>query len=468
MINLETIEDRRLSASRASEDKFTSPIQASHTQAQIWFADQFSESTYQHHWTILQINGPLHIESLKRAYNEVINKHDILKSAFEIHENELYQKVFQREEWSFDALDFSQASYSEIRHFMVREARRSFKLDKQPAIRAMLVKGGEDCFYFSIGIHPIAADKASISVFWHEVTHSYQVIESGSFLETRDKGLQFLEVANQQIADLEIGKEDQALEAWKRELSTFEQATITPDHKIDSEQNASYSILNFRLSDEVRKPIENQCEELEIEGHLYFLTAYKILLQQYTGRTDLMVACSFDGRCEDHKSMIGPFENVFPILSSIDTNRSFLDLVGDTGEALKQGTKYPHYPVHEIKIQSKFGYEEFTELSTKECSGIKFEWEVSPLENGPYELAFTINKDSEDLKAFVTFRTDLFKQGTIANLVQSFEEILKFITLDPNRPVSELSLTGHDEGEDSEVNFSGPTNFQNEIELNRI
>lgn len=449
MMNLEMIEDL--------------PIQVSQNQERIWLSDKLTESPHRHHWTVLNITGSLNIRSLQCAYNDVINKHQILKSAFDNRENELSQRVFQCEEWNFDVLDFNKASYSEIRHFMIREARRSFKLHRQPAIRAMLIKGDTDHYYFSVGIHPIAADKGSIQVFWNDLIQRYQVIEEDENFRTPDPGLQFSEVISEVKAPFTISEKGQASDAW--ELSDFEPAPVMVDQNRTVEQKAIYSILNFPISDELRQSIEIHCAQLGIDNQLYFLTAFKTLLSQTTGKDNLVVGCPFDSRQEHHKSVIGPFENILPVTSRIDPTRSFSELVKEVRNTVDQAINRGNTPAHHIDIQCKFGYEEHPTADFIAFANTQFEWEMSPMDCSPFDLTLTVKKESGDLKAYVVFRADLFNKATITGLLQGFEEVLKFVVSAPDRPVSELALGDDHEAEQGHMDVSEIASFQNELDL---
>ena len=468
-----------ISNQQEGKDEYTLPennYPLSFFQERVWFMEDKEGNGHKHLAAFGQITGTLDVEALQNAFSHVVNGHQILRTIFKHHEGAPFQVPLAKRDWSFKVLDFSRACFSEIKHFVVREAKRPFKLDKDPAIRAILVKGAEDCYYFSVAMHPLVADRSSMGIFYDELIRSYGDLTSGKM---DDHFLPHQSFADHVVQVRENGVSNSlspALDYWRNQLNGYKAQFVRQDSTTEEKKKCTtYAVVNYRLSDEVSDGISSQCVRHDVDRFAYLLAAYKVFLFKQTGKKDTVVGSPFENREHaSHQNLIGPLANILPIRTIIDPAKSFLNFTSTLQETLSEAQAHQHVPYERIAsmvecdclLQSKFVFQDISKVNLKEHAGIRFEWEMSPVENADFELTFTVVQEPEGLRVYAAYCTESYHEATIYQWLRQFESLLKGLTQQPDGAIAELKVAVEkQESKSRNPYLSKPNPFQNEVEL---
>lgn len=405
--------------------------------------------------TLCKITGALDVSVLQNAYANVINQHEVLRTVYQHNEGTPYQEILPQEDWGFDVLDFCRASSGEIMAFLTRESRRSFKLEKGPSIRAILVKSDVNCHYFSLVVHNISADRSSIPVFCNDLIQHYEALLTGKALDTVPLNLQYVDYACWQREKWDRETIDNKLGFWYNKLSGYAPLQLNDNSLSPVDTRKQGSVIDQKISKEVRDRVIQRCLDHDVTLYMYLLAAYKILLYQYTGESDLIVGSPVSNQQnEGTVSLIGDFVNTLPLRSEIDPSNSFTDFLSEICETVMCAVQNQEVPIEKIitgvediqditesaLIQTILVLDHAPEANVQEVGGVKFEWETIATVSDKSDLTFTVVQKANELIVNVNYSKKLFSDETIIGLINHLENILNAVTENPEIAVSEVPL----------------------------
>jgi len=150
----------------------------SFAQQRLWFLQQLDPDSAAYHLLVFyRLKGQLNVEAWERSLNEIIRRHEVLRTVFRERNGTPVQIVQPTVHIGLPLLDLSPLSQPEIaretEHIFETEAARPFSLYDGPLLRAMLLKFSEDEHGFYLVIHHIVTDGWSMDIFMSELTTLY-------------------------------------------------------------------------------------------------------------------------------------------------------------------------------------------------------------------------------------------------------------------------------------------------------
>ena len=161
---------------RISRDK---DLPLSFAQQRLWFLDQLEPgSTVYNVPGALRIEGPLGVEVLERCFNEIVRRHEALRTTFSTVEEEPVQVIAASTKVSLPVIDISHFSETEreeeARRLALEEANKPFDLRQGPLFRTALIRLGENDHILLLSLHHIVSDGWSMGVLYRELSTFYQ------------------------------------------------------------------------------------------------------------------------------------------------------------------------------------------------------------------------------------------------------------------------------------------------------
>ncbi|MCU0516902.1 MAG: condensation domain-containing protein, partial [Oscillatoria sp. Prado101] len=356
----------------------------SFAQQRLWFIDQLEpgNSAY-NETTALRLQGVLNVPALERSLNEIVRRHEILRTTFATVGGEPVQIINNFEECASaagsgaastgDGEDFGSASNqqcpewakaqlqtaphcplppmpnsltleivdlrqvleykreSEFWQLSAQKAKQPFDLSKGPLLRATLFQLGEQTSALLLVAHHTVSDGWSSRVLLREMAALYQAYCAGTPSPLPELPIQYADFAVWQRQWL-TGKTLQSLLSyWKEQLAgasfVLELPALKRPLKAElSRRGCRHSlILSEKLSESV-KALSREC------GATLFMTllaAFQTLLYRHTGQEDIIVGSASAGRNRaEIEPLIGFFINTLVLRSLLGGNPSFRELLG--------------------------------------------------------------------------------------------------------------------------------------------
>jgi amino acid adenylation domain-containing protein len=442
---------------RISRDK---NLPLSFAQQRLWFLDQLEPgSTVYNVPGALRIGGPLSVEVLERCFNEIVRRHEALRTTFSTVEEEPVQVIAASTNVSLPVIDISDFSESEreeeARRLALEEANKPFDLRQGPLFRTALIRLGENDHVLLLSLHHIVSDGWSMGVLYRELSALYQAFANEEPSPLPDLPIQYADFAAWQREWLQGEVLESQLSYWKKQLAGAAAVlNLSTDRPRPARQSYRGARQSIELSSELTQGLKALSRKEGVTLYMTLLAAFQILLHRYTGQDDIVVGSPIANRNRiEIEGLIGFFVNTLVLRSDHSGNPTFRELLPRVRETALEAYAHQDLPfeklVEELRpdrdlsrsplFQVMFVLQNAPagELNSKGLN-------VSPMrmagETTKFDLTLSVHEGGPGLRAGLQYSTDLFDEATIARMLGHFETLLEGIVANPEQRISDLPI----------------------------
>ncbi|MCY8701099.1 non-ribosomal peptide synthase/polyketide synthase [Bacillus spizizenii] len=395
---------------------------------------------------ILTLEGRIDMDRLQTAFHRLIQRHESLRTGFEMICGEPMQMVKPEVEFTIERYKATAEEVEELFRTFVRP----FDLSQAPLLRVGLIELEQEKHIFMFDMHHIVTDGASMNIFIEELIQLY---DGKELAPLRIQYKDFTAWQQQAEQKERIKKqEDYWLDVFHEALPSFELPKDFARPQVRSFEGKRY---NFVLNESVVQGVK-QLEELTgSTTYMILFAAYTILLAKYSGQEDIVVGTPVAGRVHDDlQHIIGMFVNTLAIRTAPAGEKTFKDYVTETKETMLKAYENQEYPFEELV--EKLGVQR--DLSRNPLFDTMFvlqnteqtDIEIDSLAVRPYEethavakfdLQLTFEMHQHEIQGSFDYCTKLFKKRTIATLAQDYVMILSAVIQNSSIPLKEIQLS---------------------------
>ena len=438
---------------------------ATEAQHRFWMLSQLEggAKAYQINGAV-QINGNIEADLFINAFEEVVKRHEILRTHFQTNDSGVLQQFitpWEQFNIAFSNMDFSETSnpYFEIEQFIENENEQVFDLTNGPLFKAALLQTSETHFVFYLSLHHIISDGWSLEVLSAEVLNNYKNLLAGNENAESPLLIQFKDY----VSWLENrSSENDYLKSEKYWLDKFDGATPVLDLPIINKRPAIKTYAGKQLSYDFSISLLNQLKTFSKEQQLTLFTtlmaAVKTLLHRYSNQEEIVVGVPVAGREHpDLENQIGLYLNILAIKSSIDKDDSFLNLLEGERQLLLDAYTHQDYQFNTLveKLNLKRDrsrsplFDVMVVLQNQESlSSIQKNSNYNDFILEDYKLArdtsqfdLTFNfVEREGLLLDIQYNTDLYAEEFIESMFLHLENVMKQIIENPEQNVGALNF----------------------------
>ena len=290
--------DNPENASRIPRRRSRKEAPPSFGQERLWFLDQLQPgSTVYNVSDALRINGPLKVAALERSLNEIIRRHDALRTTFSVVEGKLLQIISSSLNLSLPVVDLSNREQEDkARRFAGEEARLPFDLARGPLLRATLLRLGEEDHVLLLNMHHIVSDSWSMGVLYRELSVLYETFLNARPSPLPDLPIQYGDLAVWQREWLQREVLEKQLSYWKNQLENFSTLQLPTDRPRPALQSFRGERQSIELSEELAQGLKALSRSEGVTLFMTLLAAFQTLLHRYTGQNDVVVGSPIAGR----------------------------------------------------------------------------------------------------------------------------------------------------------------------------
>ena len=151
----------------------------SFSQQRLWFLDQYEPNSSVYNIpSALRLRGFLDIGVLEQSLNEIIRRHESLRTTFSMVDGEPVQVIAPPGGFSLAVVDLGDhpegEREEEARRLVSEEAGRPFDLARGPLFRSKVLRLGEDDHVLLLTMHHIVSDGWSMGVLYRELSVLYR------------------------------------------------------------------------------------------------------------------------------------------------------------------------------------------------------------------------------------------------------------------------------------------------------
>jgi amino acid adenylation domain-containing protein len=436
----------------------------SFAQQRLWLLDQLEPdtSTYNEH-KAMRISGRLDVGALERSLNEIVRRHEALRTRFEMADGEPVQVIAPTMGVELPIEDLSGLPQAEREAEALRrarqEARRSFDLERGPLVRAKLVRLDQEEHLLLLTMPHIVTDGWSTGILWQELTALYGAFSEGKPSPLPELPIQYADYAVWQREWLTGEVLEEQLGYWKRQLAdipALEFPTDRPRPPVQTHRGVRRYLMLPRSLAEALKDLSRR------EGVTLFMVllgAFQVLLSRYSGQEDIAVASPIAGRNRaETEGLIGCFVNMLVLRTDLSGDPTFRKLLGRVRETTLGAYDHQELPfeklVEELQPQRDLSRVPFSQVmfalqnmpgEALKLPDLTLERQEVEIGTVKYDFSFFISEQPEGLKGGLAYNLDLFDEATIERMLGHFRTLLESIAAAPDLHLSELPLLTKEE-----------------------
>jgi acyl carrier protein len=441
----------------------------SFAQQRLWFIDQLNPGSAVYNIPgAVRLEGDLDIDALERVINEIIRRHEALRTRFEVNGGEPSQVIDAWTPRKLEIVDLttlsSEAMEEEVARRAREEAETGFDLSQGPLLRVKVLKLKDADHVLLYTMHHIASDGWSAGIMISEVETLYKAFSMGEESPLDELPIQYADFAIWQRSWLQGEMLENQLAYWRRQLAgqlpALELPADRPRPARPSYRGAQHwLLLPTALSDSLKA--------LSLKRHstlfMTLMAAFKTLLYYLTRQTDICVGTDIANRNHaETEKLIGFFVNQLALRTRLSPSLNFEELLRRVREvtleafarqdlpfeklveALNPDRDESHTPLFQVKMTLQNASDEQVSLPGLTLSSLG-----TAISATKHDLLLDLIDTKDGIGASLQYNTDLFEEHTPARILRRFHALLERIVERPDAKLQELveSLIDEDERE---------------------
>jgi amino acid adenylation domain-containing protein len=430
----------------------------SFAQQRLWFLDQLEPSLLAYNiLKAIRLTGLLNVAALEQAFNEIVSRHEVLRSTIPTVEGRPILVVAPAFTSSLPVIDltyFPEAEWgAEVQRRVSAEAQCPFDLAQGPLLRTILLKLSEQQHVLLLTVHHIVFDGWSFDILFRELTAFYEAFSTGRPVAVPELHIQYADFARWQRDWLRGEVLEAQLSYWgqqlKGNLPVLELPADRPRPPVQTFRGAKQSLL---LSKDLTRALKALSHREGVTLFMTLLAAFKTLLHRYTGQDDIIVGSLAAGRSRaEIERMIGFFASTLVLRTELSGNPTFRELVIRVREVclgayahqdlpferlveiLQPARDMSHHPVFQVL----FAFQNIPRPPF-ELAGLT----MAPVEidsgTAMFDLTLFMEEKQQSLVGTFEYNADLFDAATISRMMAHFQNLLDAIIADPERRISDF------------------------------
>ncbi|MGX5439995.1 amino acid adenylation domain-containing protein [Bacillus thuringiensis] len=423
----------------------------------------------------LLVKGEVEVHRLENAFKKFIERHEILRTGFEVVDDELIQRIYSKVDFNleYQCLDMvvtDEESLRDLTSQQCKESTKPFDLNKPSLMRAKLIKIRENKYVLVVNFHHIIADGVSQGILMNEILDLYNSYELPKINIQYKDYVEWNNTYNQSNA---IKKQEQY---WLDIYSNIPPKLELPyDYKKENIDTFEGGNVYFPIGKELSEKIRGMAKDTGSTLYMLMLSAYYILLHKYTGKTDIVVGTAASGRLhQDLQDIFGVFVNTLALRTNINDSKSFKDLLEQIKENTITAFENSEYQFDELirKIDYERGSNrnplfdtmfvlEDARLFTKKQGNLDISPIIFELDNAKFDITFNVLDYDDEIVMNIEYSTELFKKETILRITENYINILREISRNLSVRLNEIDMIPQEEKQfllyefnDTNVDFS--------------
>jgi amino acid adenylation domain-containing protein len=438
--------------------------QLSFAQERLWFLDQLMPGSAVFNVPMaVRLSGVINTDALQRAVNEIVRRHEVLRTCFATIYGEPSPVVATHTDTCIEVIDLtsyeSAAAETESRRLVKAAALSSFDLAHGPLVRTRLLKLSDRESIFVVTMHHIVSDGWSLLLFFKELSAFYDTIASGVSSPLDDLPVQYGDYALWQRSWLRDEVIEGQLSYWNKQLAGELPMLDLP---ADRSRPAVQTYAGARQVMTLSSGLTNSLSELGRRQHaslfMTMLAAFKVLLHRLSGQTDIIVGSPITNRPRaETENLIGLFLNNLALRSDLSGDPTFLHVLSRIRQTALDAYANQDVPfeklIEELKPQrdlsrtsifqvyfNLFNFTDRIQLPDGESISFVDAWLQSEETVSKFDLTLYAGVAGDEIKLAFVYNTDLFDYQRIAEMMRQFKCLLAQMAANPSEKIGSYSL----------------------------
>ncbi|SON61651.1 Dimodular nonribosomal peptide synthase [Mycobacterium simulans] len=411
----------------------------------------------------LRINGPLDIPVLTAALNDVVARHEALRTNFVEHEGIPYQFVHPVRELE---LEVTQIAADQLDETVAELRRYVFALESESLVRPTLLALGADTHVLLVLVHHIVTDHASLGMLFEDLIVAYRARLQGEAPQWAALPFQFVDYALWQQGAFDAASDwgEAELAHWRDVLAGMSyEISIVPDHARPPVLGSRSEVVDFTVPAARREALIRLAEQNGATEFMVYQAALAVLLCKLGGgSTDIAIGSPVAARVDlATTNMSGPCANVVVLRNDLSGDPSLRTAVALSRDAVLDALAHQELPIERVVealnpprspsrnhplFQNSIHFRgaedwalmppDLTENGETTVVALPMDFEISILD---LNLVLNVTSDAA-LDVRVVANADLYEPETVALIADALDAVLEAFVTTPDHPLSALEL----------------------------
>ena len=443
---------------QTTEDVFVIPT--SFAQQRLWVLDRLEPGTSAFNMSAaVRLTGALDVEALQRSLNEVVRRHESLRTTFADADGEPVQVIAPHLLLALPVTDFAGVAEEEREALVLRraaeDARRPLDLSKGPLVRTQLLRLSAEEHVLLLTMHHIISDGWSVGVFVKEMSALYGAYSSGRPSPLEEPPIQYADYALWQRERLHGEAPHETVAYWKERLGGELPVLQMPlDYARPVMQTYRGGRERLVLPAEVGRALKRLGLESGATLFMTLLAGFKALLQRYTNQDDILVGTPVAGRDRaETADLIGCFLNTLVLRTDLAGDPTFRELLGRVRALTLEAYAHQELPfeklLEELQPERALSHTPVFQVffnmlnlpgGRVELPGLTVELLSPPEVESKFDLTVYVEEVGPEIQFDLVYNADLFAPERMAEMLRQFGHLLTQVAAEPDKRLAEYSL----------------------------
>ncbi|WP_204806937.1 non-ribosomal peptide synthetase [Mycobacterium riyadhense] len=410
----------------------------------------------------LRINGPLDIPVLAAALNDVVARHEAMRTNFVEHEGVPYQLVHPIRQLE---LEVTQIAADQLDETVAELRRYVFALESESLIRPTLLAVGANTHVLLVLVHHIVTDHVSLGILFEDLIVAYRARLQGKAPQWAAPPFQFVDYAlwQQGAFDAASAWGQAELAHWRDVLAGMPyEISVVPDHTRPPVLGRRGEVVDFTVSAARRAALIRLAEQNGATEFMVYQAAFAVLLRKLGGGTDIAIGSPVAARVDvATTNMSGPCANVVVLRTDLSGDPSLRTTLALSRDAVLDALAHQELPIERVVealnpprspsrnhplFQNSIHFRgaqdwallppDLTENGETTVVALPMDFEISILD---LNLVLNVTPDA-GLDVRVVANADLYEPETAALIADALDAVLEAFVTTPDHPLSALEL----------------------------
>ncbi|MBO9587035.1 MAG: AMP-binding protein, partial [Flavobacterium sp.] len=454
----------------------------SSSQRRMWILSRFADSNIAYNMpSVYTFEGNLNSNALNSAFNQLIKRHEILRTFFKENEKgETMQFIVPEDQFEFliDNHDLQNEKDQEVQlaNLIEEELLRSFDLSRLPLLRANLYQLNPNKWVFTFVMHHIIGDGWSMKIFIDELLQFYNTQLKGQHLELPSLNIQYKDYAAWQQEQLNSSSLSSHRDYWLNQLGGQLPVLDIAGDKARP-QVKTYnggSIVRF-INKDIYKNIQTFSKDQNGSLFMGLFSGVVGLLYHYSHQEDIIIGSPIAGRDNSElDGQIGFYLNTLALRTRFEGNNSFKTLLKEVRKTTLEAYEHQVFPfdqlIEELNLKRDLSrsvlFDVFidyhdnrsTNLEDKVLDDLKMSvyegYEGSIPKISKFDLTFIFTESDEGLSLLLEYNSDLYKESTVEAMFTHFEQLMQAAVSAPDKALNALECLSEAERQELTEEFN--------------
>ncbi len=462
----------------------------SYPQEAIWFIEQLTPGTLAYNAQFcIDFRGPLDAEVLERTFNEIVERHEVLRTTFPSPDGRPMQVVHPYERVTMPCVDISGVPASEteaeIERIVAEECQKPFDITRLPLVRWTLIRAAADRHLLIIVEHHFVHDGWSVGRLLGEIQAIYSAFAQGRPSPLPPLSVQYADFAAWQRGLLEGPFLDRQLDYWTKKLARPTRLELPTDYPPSKRHKSCGAMVEMELPASLYHALRGLGQRQGVTLFIVMLAAFKTLLHRYTGQEDVLIGTgSANRRLKETEGLLGMMINTLVLRTDLSGRVTFRELLDRVRQTVLEAHTYQDLPfeklveaLHPVRepgqnplfnVLFAFLDVQMPDLAFEGLQGkllypgnrsAKFDINLTVIPRGEQVAARGQQKEErrdESILLQWEYRSDLYDVTTIRRMMDQYQVLLQAIVENPERELWEFPILTHEERDRLTLEWNEP------------